>query len=98
VSGIRTVVVTTPEMLRDESVAAIHDLLRPIPAEKFIAFSAEGRTARGFELRPHQTDLGNPSPAGLVEFIGDCSTHFDRGTGPRSGLFSPLFFQPSVDG
>jgi len=117
VGGIRTVVVTTPAMLRDlikclargqveldivaeftarralarqlrklrpdliliglrhhETDAVIRDLLRLLPTAKFIAFSANGRTAQGFELRLYRTDLGDVPPEGLIDFIRDCST------------------------
>jgi chemotaxis response regulator CheB len=125
VSGIRTVIVTTPAMLRDliqqlahkrveldivaefaarhalarrlakirpdlvviglrdhEDETLIRNLLALIPTAKFIAFSAKGRGARGFELRLYQTDFNNVPPEGLVDFILSCSTPLQTQTHP----------------
>jgi DNA-binding NarL/FixJ family response regulator len=119
VSGIRTVIVTTPAMLRDlikqlaggrvdleivaeyrgrrglparlgkmrpdlviiglrrgEDDSVIRELLAMVPTAKFIVFFADGRTARGFELRLYDTDLASARPAELVEFIRRCATSF----------------------
>jgi hypothetical protein len=111
-SGIRTVIVTIPALLRDlierlawdrveldivaefkvrrglarqlaelrpglvviglranEADAVVRDLLALVPKARFIAFSANGRGANGFELRLYQTDLTDLPPDGLVDFM-----------------------------
>ena len=111
-SGIRTVIVTTPALLRDlieslardsveldivaefkarralarqlaelrpglvviglranETDAVVHDLLAVVPKARFIAFSANGRGANGFELRLYETNLTDLPPDGLVDFM-----------------------------
>jgi len=125
-SGIRTVVVTTPAMLLDlikrlalsrvdldivaefkarhalgrrlgkirpdlvviglrgnENDAVIRDLLEALPTAKFIAFAANGRAARGVELRLYHTDLGDAPPDKLVDFIRSCSVSFRTQQGAR---------------
>lgn len=122
-SGIRTVIVTTPAMLRDliqqladkrveldivaefaarhalarrlakirpdlvviglrddEDETLIRKLLTLIPTAKFIAFSARGRGAHGFELRLYQTDFNNVPLEGLIDL--SCSTPLQIQTHP----------------
>jgi DNA-binding NarL/FixJ family response regulator len=114
-SGIRTVIVTTPAMLRDlierlardrveldivaefkarralarqlaelrpelvvigmranETDVVVRDLLAVVPKARFIAFSADGRSANGFELRLYGADLTNLPPGELVDFMRGC--------------------------
>jgi hypothetical protein len=47
----------------------VGDLLRDRPRLRVIALSADGREASSFELRPHETKLGEVSPAALLEAI-----------------------------
>jgi hypothetical protein len=54
---------------RGEPDAVIHRLIMVVPATKFIAFSGDGSTALGFELRLYQTDLGEVSPDAFMDFI-----------------------------
>ena len=120
-SGIRTVIVTMPALLRDlierlasdrveldivaefkarrglarrlaelqpglvviglranETDAIVRDLLAVVPKARFIAFSAKGHAANGFELRLYHTDLTDLPLDGLVDFM--------RGSGVIGGV------------
>jgi DNA-binding NarL/FixJ family response regulator len=54
---------------RGEPDAVIRRLIKLVPGTKFIAFSGDGQTASGFELRLYQTDLSDTSVDAFVEFI-----------------------------
>jgi hypothetical protein len=47
----------------------VGDLLQLRPSLRVIALSAGGRDASAFELRPHETKLGEVSPAALLAAI-----------------------------
>lgn len=128
-AGIRTVMVTTPRLLRDiikqlavnridldviaelnvrhmlarrlrairpdlvviglrpnETVAVIRALLTQVPDTKFITLSSNGRSALGFELRLYQTDLGDASLDGLIDFIRNRPSNLDIQLQPREKI------------
>jgi DNA-binding NarL/FixJ family response regulator len=67
----------------NENEEVIRELLAAIPTAKFIAFSGDGRSTRGFELRLRDTDLGGAPPEELVAFIRSCTVSFRTQGGTR---------------
>jgi hypothetical protein len=54
---------------RRETDDIVETLLMLLPKAKFIAFSADGRTVIGYELRLYKAALSEMSPDGFIGFI-----------------------------
>jgi hypothetical protein len=54
---------------RSETAAVITTLLMLLPKTKFLAFSEDGRSIVGYELRLCRTRLSDSSPEALIRFI-----------------------------
>jgi len=54
--------------------SAVRELLREQPRAKVLTIRDDGRTTSLYELRPHETDLGQVSPETLLEAVRTART------------------------
>jgi hypothetical protein len=62
-------------LYRRETDNIVTTLLMQLPKAKFIAFSADGRSVIGYELRLHKAALSEMSPDGFIGFMRPDGTH-----------------------